>query len=147
LYAHNTAALIPVITGAAFLCWWWVRARWRVRPLLEWAAVHVLLILAWSWWLPTVLTQGSSLDKWHNTAVTPYKAVAELSTVYGQEFAPLRPAAELLFLALAAWGAWRWRRRPLTLAFVLVVVAGLPLLTAAIGVSRMIYMARSLLWP
>ena len=61
LYAHNTAALLPALANLVALGWWLCRP---ARPSRAgwWIGANLLVLAAWSWWLPTLLRQLGGAD-------------------------------------------------------------------------------------
>jgi hypothetical protein len=49
--------------------------------------------------------------------------------------------------ALAAFGAWSWRRRPFSALLALAIAAGVPLLMFVVSRWRPVFIERSLIWP
>lgn len=148
LFSHNTAVFLPLLTGlAALVCWWW-QTRWNWRLLGFWALSGAVVLLLWGWRLPVLLQQSETLSHvWHMRFPSLEKVVTELARAYGQQYAPARPAPDLLYFAAAGAGVWRWRREPQKLVPLLMVIVGLPIATLLMSLKIPMWVTRTLLWP
>jgi mannosyltransferase len=145
LYAHNTAALLPLFANGIALCWWVGRVRCERRFALEWLLGNLVPFILWLWWLPTVVAQAPAAANvgW----VEQPSFIAALLQALRQYGAPgwlwLGPVP-----LLGVLGLWHWRDRWPAVAVLAVFVIGIPAVTWLFGlIVRPIWIGRVILWP
>jgi mannosyltransferase len=146
LHAHSLGVFLPAVASGVAALWWVTRGRFEARFLGSWLAANLLVLLIWSPWIPFVFTQTVDVlaDTWMRSP-SRSSAWRILARTWGPGFggAPLLWA----LYALAAWGAWSWRRRPFAALLVAGVAAGVPLLMYVVSQWRPVFIERSLIWP
>jgi 4-amino-4-deoxy-L-arabinose transferase-like glycosyltransferase len=149
LYFHNTAVVLPfTMTLAAALAWW--RSPEVTRGFaVNWFVANTAILVLWSWWLPTVISQSLTVAKdfWIPDATIPYSIKTILEAYGHPHLGSIRVAAVAISLLLATYGAVRAIRTgakgyPVALAFLTV-----PITVFLLSQSNSIMITRVLLWP
>jgi mannosyltransferase len=143
LYSHNLAVLYFGLTAAYVAAVLIVR---RSYPLLRlWLLSVVAVVVGWSWWLPTMLSQGSHSGTL--TYLSPpdlWTIIGLLYIVYGQPF--IVPFVGLLFMVAMIAGAVAGRRSAAIMHLSLITI-GIPAAEIVISyLGQPIFMIRSLAW-
>lgn len=152
IYSHNTAVLFPLLATAAATVFWMMAARRNAGFALNWVVVHLVILVAYSWWLPTLLWQAQHYtDTYWRGAWTPALTWDHFKNVVLQVYGAghdsrLSMLAALALPGLAILGVPALRKRPPVLALLLIIAAGLPLLAAGLSFWRPVFGARFLLW-
>jgi 4-amino-4-deoxy-L-arabinose transferase-like glycosyltransferase len=145
LYAHNTAALLPLFANAIALCWWIGRVRFDRRFALAWLIANLVPFILWLWWLPTVAAQAPAAANLGWIEQPRFlSALLQAASLYGTiGWFWIGPVPLLGILAL-----WHWRDRWPAVAVLLVFVLGVPAATWLFGlIVRPIWVTRVILWP
>ncbi len=147
--------LVAANVGAVAIGW---RLGAQRRPFVgRWLAIQGAIVILW---LPSFLTMTAPIataaaGRFWIPPPTLESAWAAVSAVYlmrvsdvvmfhlGPDTVPGLAAA---VAALAAFGAWHLRRRPLTLGFVVLAFALLPLFLLVASLRQPIFLPRYLLW-
>lgn len=150
LYAHNTAAFLPLVASLVAAAWWAGRARRDPRFLTAWLAANLLPFLLWLPWLPVALgqAQGAPTLAWLEQPDLA-SAAREALRLYSFRYLPAAPWLDLAapIALLGLWGACKARHRPLALA-ALAFATLVPALTWLAGLlGQPLWVERTLLWP
>lgn len=156
LYTHNTAIFFVASTQCAALATCLLLVRPRARFARAWLACQALCLLLWAPWLPKLLQQSGTFDRWAQATLT-WKAIgSRLTHVMTLD----QGSGPLLWLLLAAAGCALLLRRPGRVAvggepdgarrqavvLLLWALAG-PCLCAAVSLGwKNVYFVRTLLW-
>jgi hypothetical protein len=147
LYLHNTSALFLVASSAAALALMVADPANRKRFLWHWVAANVAMLLAWSPWLPSLLSQ---LNKPQFATQVWGGRVGWNGLVEQIRYVLLggkSPWVNGIVIGLSIAGAWRLRGRPALLAALLVLSLSAPLLLFAISLAaKPMFMPRLMLW-
>jgi uncharacterized membrane protein len=153
VYAHNLAIFLPLIANLVVCLHWAMHRRFDLAFFSRWVLANLVVVGAWSWWLPVVVQQfGSDLyDLWWLPAPSLTQALGDVTKVYGQvHFAwRWRPYVSDAFMGLGLLGLGILaRRRPWPAA----VLGGMVVLTPALAwavsiLSLPIFYLRTILWP
>lgn len=150
LYAHSTAVLLPALANLVVLGWWWASSRrWSTAGL--WIGANLLVLLAWSWWLPALIRQldGAESLEWLQQPSILW-AARDLFRLYGLRYLPdsmlgkVLPGVLVLGMALLAVV-----QRPSTATLLLgAFVLGVPSLLFLAGLAgHPLWVDRTLFWP
>jgi len=148
LYAHNIALLLFAVTGLIGVAD--VVRRRTVGCAAQWAALNLLVLAGWSYWIPVVWRQGRGslpqLDWLHPPDLHAIASTAH--ALYGEQFVfSLSPVITLIGISLAFTGAFLYRRAGLSVAYLLAAVFGIPLLEIVIShLGRPVFMTRTVMW-
>lgn len=146
LYMHNTSALYMVASSAATLALLIVDPRVRVRFFVYWTIANLLVLLAWSGWLPSLLTQLHD----ERFAEREWGELLTLSRVRREMVRLLLGTGpnslRIAIAALALGGVWQLRKRLVLVVALLLLSAGAPLLVALVSLHKPMFMPRIMLW-
>jgi len=146
LHLHNTMVLLPACSNGIALVWWFTTGKRRRGFLARWLVANTVVLVLWS---PALLLAASqALGVLRSTWMRPTDAHGAATLVANTYTATSGGRwVMILFVVVAAGGAWTMRRRPWPLAFALTFAGGVPLLTYLISLWRPIMLQRTLLWP
>ena len=150
LYAHNTAALLPLLANLVAFGWWLNRSRrWQTAGF--WIGANLLVLAIWSWWLPALIRQFGGADslQWLEQP-SPFWALRDFARLYGLRYLPdsklgqLLPGVLVVGMALLAC-----LRRPGVTTLLLGTIAfGVPLLLFLAGLAgHPVWIERAFFWP
>ncbi|MEM6553544.1 MAG: glycosyltransferase family 39 protein, partial [Planctomycetota bacterium] len=147
LYLHNTFFVIPGVATLLAVVWWMVWGKRSIGFVALWAAVNALVLLAWMFWLPTVFYQAFVRTIHWLPAAEGSHLTEVAHTVFGLGWVDKRqPWIDLCVAALAFWGLWTLRKRPVAL----LVLGGFgvlaPLIVLAVSQATPMWQTRVLLW-
>jgi 4-amino-4-deoxy-L-arabinose transferase-like glycosyltransferase len=148
LYSQNIAVFVVALLQA-YALWLWIRYYERAKVfLIAWLAVGALVLVLWVPWLMIVaayLSDGNPIAWLVNPG--PTQAFDQWRSLIGYRyFDTIRPVADVLVLAILAYGVFKARAfagfAPL---LVMIVVVG-PLLVWLAGFFAPMYMVRTTMW-
>ena len=146
LHAHYTAVFFPVLT-TGFLFIYALPMIFTSRKFVaNWLVVHVFILLACSW----VLMRLGENTANHGLGWIPQMSWGyfweEIRKVYiGRSFI-LWPWIDVVVCGLTISGIIYLRKNVASLAVLVTIFAGLPLLVAAASLERPVFISRVLLW-
>ena len=147
LLTHNTAVLLPVVTGLIFIVAIGFAPDFKWRHTLNFAVAHLFVALLYGWYLPYLLDGVARIKRsFYVKSVSVEQVKRAFYSVYGNEYIPLMLLAFfcLFIVALVAHyrtRQWRW------MAFALIGWLGLPILQLIAGVLyRPIFVTKTLIW-
>lgn len=147
--SHPSGVLLPLVATLIVAVIVLRDPRRGRRFGVNWVIVNALVLLGWSWWLPTLLYQVAAGigDGWATTT----RGAAELvRAAFGQPDLAnpvARLAAEALAVGLAGFAVWRARRSGVAWAIV-ALVAVVPVVLVVIGAWRPVLTPPgTLVWP
>jgi mannosyltransferase len=150
LYAHNTAALLIILSNFVLCCWWAVRRRFSRRFFLAWLLANLIILGAWSWWLPVIIHQvGLELQDFWLEQPSPLTAIDTVANVYGQMYLSAgQPYVTGAFIGLGVLGLTRlFLLKPWPAILLAVFFVCVPIMTYIISFHTPIFMLRTILWP
>jgi 4-amino-4-deoxy-L-arabinose transferase-like glycosyltransferase len=150
LYAHNTAVLLPFLANLAAFAWWLAGPR-RPATAGVWLGANLLVLLAWSWWLPSLAQQagGAASIEWL-AQPQPGFAFRDYVRLYGLRHLPDQKLAQVASgLAVLGLAALACVLRPGAATLTLMgFVVGVPALLFLIGaLATPVWIERVLFWP
>jgi mannosyltransferase len=147
LYLHNTSALFLLASSCAALALLVADPVHRWRFFWHWTVANAVVLLAWSPWLPSLLSQ---LTRPH-FASQVWGSPPRLGALTGQLRRLLlcgrSVPVNLTVLGLLIAGAWQLRRRPALLATLLLLALLAPVLLFCVSLlAKPMFMPRLMLW-
>lgn len=150
LYTHNTAVLLLILSNCVLCGWWAAQLRCSRHFLPRWLVVNLIILGAWSWWLPVVIRQtGGELTGFWLVRPSVLGAIETVANLYGQIYVwHWQPYATLTFIAFGLAGLLALSKRVRWVAILLTVIfVFLPITTYLISFGSPIFMLRTILWP
>jgi mannosyltransferase len=150
LHAHNTAVLLPFLANLAAVAWWLAGSR-RLATAGSWLGANLIVLLAWSWWLPALAHQagGAASIEWLSQP-PPDWAFRDYVRLYGLRYLPDQKLAQVVSgLAVLGIAALACLLRPGSATLTLLgFVVGVPALLFLIGtLATPVWIERALFWP
>ncbi len=141
LYFHNTGCLLPMLATVGVIIWWLCTPQRRFAFIGNWAIFNSIALIAWMFWLPTLLHQTHDMPGvWWMPLVSDSQLLRDLRYIFGQGWiSTYQPWIDLTFLLFALLGAVALlRQRPVRL----LVVGGF-----ALGVPAALFLLSLVLMP
>jgi mannosyltransferase len=147
LYSHNTSALYLLASSLATLPLLALDRTTRWPFFWRWTAANLLVLLAWSPWLPSLASQLGARDF---VGKNGWGGVPELADVWAQARRLLLGgrswALNLLSLGLMTAGIWQLRKRPVLLAALLILSLGALGSFWVVSLRKPMFLPRLMLW-
>ncbi|MDD9939878.1 MAG: glycosyltransferase family 39 protein [Myxococcales bacterium] len=109
LYLHNTAVFYVIGLQGAGICLWLLSRGARLRFARNWVLCQGLALLLWSPWIPHLLAQSDTFDRWKQSPFTWKLAADQLAPIMLLDLEGLLPwlVAAAIMLAVVAPGRAR----------------------------------------